>query len=431
MKVIHLSTYDIAGGAARAAYRLHQGLQHINLDSQMLVQGKFSDDKSVISPQTHLEKTLASIGNFLDGIPLRFYSQRQKTEFSTQWAPERILLKINQLNPDIINLHWINKSHLQIETIANFNKPIVWTLHDMWAFTGGCHYTQDCNKFVDFCGACPILGSNKNFDLSHSIWQRKHNAWKNINLTVVCLSSWMAKCAASSSLFRNRRIEIIPNGIDTYQYKPINRQIVRELLNLPQDKQIILFGAINATSSPRKGFYFLQLALKELCKTEWQDKVELVVIGASQPDNQTDFCFKTKYLGKLSDDISIAQIYAAVDVFVAPSIQDNLPNTVMEAMSCGTPCVGFNVGGMPDMIEHQKNGYLAEPFEIQDLAQGIGWVLENKQRHQKLCEYARRKVEQEFSQELQARRYASLYTNILDSNDYISQIYKLATTSNY
>ncbi len=414
MKVIHLSTYDIAGGAARAAYRLHQGLQHINLDSQMLVQGKFSDDKSVISPQTHLEKTLASIGNFLDGIPLHFYSQRQKTEFSTQWAPERIISTINQLNPNIINLHWINKSHVQIETIANLNKPIVWTLHDMWAFTGGCHYTQDCNKFVDSCGACPLLGSNKNFDLSHSIWQRKHKAWKDVNLIVVCLSEWMAKCASSSSLFRNTPIEIIPNGIDTHQYKPINRQIVRELLNLPQDKQIVLFGAINATSSPRKGFYFLQLALQNLCKTRWRDKIELVVIGASQPDNQTDFGFKTKYLGKLSDDISLTQIYAAADVFVAPSVQDNLPNTIMEAMSCGTPCVGFDVGGMPDMIEHQKNGYLAQPFEIEDLAQGIAWVLENKQRHQKLCEYARRKVEQEFSQELQARRYASLYTNILN-----------------
>ncbi|MEA5573951.1 glycosyltransferase family 4 protein [Calothrix sp. UHCC 0171] len=413
MKIIHISTYDTAGGAARAAYRLHQGLQHINIDSQMLVQAKFSDDRTVISPQTNLEKTLANIGYILDSIPLRFYKHRQKTEFSTQWAPEQILPRINQLNPDIINLHWINKSHLQIETIAKLNKPLVWTLHDMWAFTGGCHYTQNCNKYIDSCGACPLLGSNKNLDLSRNIWQRKHKAWKNINLTVVCLSKWMAKSASSSSLFKDKQIKIIPNGIDTQQYKPIDRHLIRELLNLPQDKKLILFGAINATSAPRKGFHFLQEALHSLCKSGWQDKIELVVMGASQPDNHTDFGFKANYLGKLSDDISLAQIYAAVDVFVAPSIQDNLPNTVMEAMSCGTPCVAFNIGGMPDMIEHEKNGYLAQPFEVEDLAQGIAWVLENKERHQKMCDRAREKVKQEFTLEIQASRYLSLFKEIL------------------
>ncbi len=413
MKIIHLSTYDTAGGAARAAYRLHQGLRRIKVDSQMLVQSKFSDDKSVIAPQTSLEKTLAKVGHALDDIPPRFYRQRQKTEFSTQWFPELILPRLNQLNPDIINLHWINESYLRIETIAKLHKPIVWTLHDMWAFTGGCHYSQDCNKYVDSCGACPLLGSNTNFDLSRSIWQRKNRAWKNPRLIIVSLSKWLAKCASSSSLFENQRIEIIPNGIDTQQYKPVNHQVLRELLNLPQDKQLVLFGAINATSATRKGFPFLQLALRDLCKSEWQDKIELVVIGSSQPDKHDDFGFKAHYLGKLSDDISLSQIYAAVDVFVAPSSQDNFPNTVLEASACGTPSVAFNIGGMPDMIEHQQNGYLAQPFKIEDLAQGIAWVLGNKERHQKLRDRARKKVEQEFTQDIQAHRYASLYAEIL------------------
>lgn len=413
VKILHLSTYDTAGGAARAAYRLHQGLQSINIHSQMLVQDKFSDDKTVVPPETNFENSLAKLGHALDALPPKFYRQRQPVEFSTQWPPDLIFPRITRINPDIINLHWINESYLKIETIAKLSKPVIWTLHDMWAFTGGCHYDQECGQYVNSCGACPLIGSNKNFDLSRWIWQRKSKAWKNSHLTIVTPSAWLAKCANSSSLFRDRRIKVIPYGINTQRYKPINRQIVRKVLNLPQDKQLVLFVAVNATSARRKGFNFLQLALQSLCKSGWQDKVELVVIGSSQAENQTDLGFKSHYLGKLSDDISLTQIYAATDVFVAPSIQDNLPNTVLEAIACGTPCVAFKIGGMSDMIEHQKNGYLAQPFEMEDLAQGIAWVLEDKERHQKLCDRAREKVEQEFTQELQARSYVSLYTEIL------------------
>lgn len=413
MKIVHLSSYDIAGGAARAAYRLHQSLQTINVNSQMLVQAKFSDDRSIIKPESNLEKTLAKVGHSLDSLAPIFYRQRQSNEFSTQWAPDLILPRITKLNPDVINLHWINESYLKVETIAKFARPIIWTLHDMWAFTGGCHYDENCHQYINSCGACPQLGSNKNCDLSRWIWQRKSNSWQNTQMTIVSPSVWLAKCASSSSLFRNRRVEVIPNGIDTQRYKPMNRQLIRELLNLPQDKQLILFAAVNATSAPRKGFHLLQSALQSLCKSEWRDKVELVVIGSSHAENQTELGFKSHYLGKLSDDISLAQIYAAADVFVAPSIQDNLPNTVLEAIACGTPCVAFKIGGMPDMIEHQKNGYLAQPFEVEDLAQGIAWVLEDKERHQKLCDRAREKVQQEFTQELQARSYVSLYTQIL------------------
>lgn len=418
MKILHLSTYDTAGGAARAAHRLHQGLQGINVDSQMLVQAKFCDDKNVIAPQTKSEKILAKLGHTLDAIPSKFYRKRHlKTEFSIQWAPDLIASRITQINPDIVNLHWINESQLQIETLAKLNLPIIWTLHDMWAFTGGCHYDQNCGKYINSCGSCPQLGSNNNFDLSRWIFLRKARAWEKVYITIVTPSVWLAKLASSSSIFQHRRVEVIANGIDTNKYKPMNREILRSLLNLPQDKQLILFGAINATSSHRKGFHLLQPALQSLCKSGYQDKVELVVIGASQAAHQTDLGFRTHYLGKLSDDISLAQVYAAADVFVAPSIQDNLPNTVMEAIACGTPCVAFKIGGMPDMIEHQQNGYLAQSFEVEDLARGIVWVLENKERHQKLCDRAREKVEQEFTLELQARRYASLYNSILEKSN--------------
>ncbi len=416
MKILHISTKDLEGGAARAAYRLNQGLQQINLDSHMLVQIKVSEDSTVVAPQTLREKSLAMVGGILDTIPPRFYRRDTQISFSTQWLPDVIYSQVTRLEPDLINLHWIHNSHLRIETLAKLNRPIIWTLHDMWPFTGGCHYDQNCGRYVESCGACPQLKSNKNYDLSRWIWQRKSQAWKNIDLTIVTPSNWLAKCASSSSLFRNSRVEVIPNGLDLQRYKPINRQIVRSLLNLPQNKHLVLFGAIKATSDRRKGFHLLNPALQRLCQSGWQNQIELIVIGASESDDQVDLGFKTHYLGKLSDDISLAQVYAAADIFVAPSLQDNLPNTVVEAIACGTPCAAFKIGGMPEIIEHQQNGYLAQPFESQDLARGIAWILENKERHRQLCARARTKAEQEFTQELQARRYDSLYSELVSHN---------------
>jgi glycosyltransferase involved in cell wall biosynthesis len=412
MKVLLLNTSDITGGAARAAYRLHQGLQSIGVNSQMLVQEKFSNDQTVTAPSTRLGQSIARTKVAFDALPLKFYRQRQDTTFSLQFIPDQIIAQTAKINPDIINLHWIGEAFLQVETIPNFNRPLVWSLHDMWTFTGGCHYSQDCNRYTTACGACPQLHSNQNWDLSHWLFKRKAKAWKNANLTIVALSSWLANCARSSSLFKDLRVELIPNGIDTQKYKPLNKQIARELLNLPQNKQLILFGSLKATSDKRKGFYLLQPALQQLSKSGWSDQIELVVFGASKPAHSNDFGLPTHYLGTLGDDLSLALLYSAADVFVLPSTQENLANTVMEAIACGTPCVTFNIGGMPDMIEHQKNGYLAQPYDINDLAAGIVWVIENEERHQKLSYRARKKTEQEFTLEIQAHRYLSLFTEI-------------------
>lgn len=414
MNVLLVSNYD-GGGAGRAAYRLHQGLKSLGVESQMLVQYKESDDRSVVGPNSYLEKAIAKLKltEYIDALPLQFNRQRHK-DFSLEWLPDSTVSKVAQLAPDVINLHWVCHGYLRIETLRKFNKPIVWTLHDMWAFTGGCHYSQDCDRYTDSCGACPQLNSSKNSDLSRWVWQRKAKAWKNLNLTIVTPSAWLAKCASSSFLFKNLRVEVIPNGIDPQKYKPINKEVARDILNLPRNKQLILFGAMSA-SDRRKGFYLLEQALQNLSKSGWADKADLVVFGASDPPKPTDFGFKTHYMGKFSDEISLMLIYAAADVFVAPSVQDNLPNTVMEAIACGTPCVSFKIGGMPDMIEHEQNGYLAEPFKIEDLARGITWVLENPDRHQKLCDRARQKAEQEFTLEIQARRYLSIFTDSMEN----------------
>lgn len=414
MKVLIVSNSDFEGGAARAAYRLHQGFKTIDIHSQMLVQVKKSDDKDVIG-----EKSSSGIGQAvtglrlaLDRLPLKLYPNRAHTTYSLGWLPDKIISKVNQINPSIINTHWINNGYIFIETIAKFTQPIVWTLHDLWAFTGGCHYNEDCSRYTQNCGKCPQLQSWHDWDISRWEWQRKAKAWKNLNLTIVTPSSWLAKCASSSSLFQNLQIKVIPNGLDIQQYRPINKQVARNLLNIPQDKQLILFGSLQATSDKRKGFDLLQDALVSLSKSGWKDKLEVIIFGASEPKYPPSFGFKSHYLGTLNDELTLALVYSSADVFVLPSRQDNLPNTVMEAMACGTPCVAFNIGGMPDMIEHQKNGYLAQTDKGEDLAQGIKWVLENQERHDKLSYYSRYKVEKEFTLESQANRYLSLFNEI-------------------
>jgi glycosyltransferase involved in cell wall biosynthesis len=417
MDILLVSTSDINGGAARSAYRLHEGLQKIGENSQMLVLDKSSDDKKVLAPKTRISQGMANAKIAFDAFPLKKYNHALDSRlFSLQWFPDKIASKTANLSVDIINLHWISAAFMRIETIAKFKRPLIWTLHDMWAFTGGCHYTEECEAYKFSCGNCPQLGNIKDKDYSRWVWERKDKAWQNLDITIVSPSLWLRKCAAASSLFRNKRIEIIPYGIDTQKYRPIPKHIAREILKLPQDKHIVLFGTLKATSEKRKGFHFLQPALEDLSKSGWQDKLEVVIFGASEPDNQPDFGFRTHYLGTFRDDLSLALVYSAADVFVLPSSQDNLPNTIMEANACGTPCVAFNVGGMPDMIEHQKNGYLAQPFKTEDLAEGIAWVLTNPDRYKNLSDHAREKVEKEFTLEKQAYRYQKLYKDILTQN---------------
>ena len=418
MKIVSLSTFDNQGGAARAAYRLHQGLNQISIESWILSKLKYSQDPQVIGskPSSGIEQAKTGLRLTLDQLPLKRYKNRGQQLFSSNWLPYKIIPQISQLNPDIINLHWIGAGYIQIEALAKFSQPLVWTFHDMWAFTGGCHYNQDCEKFTMTCGACPQLGSSKERDLSHQIWQRKFKAWQDLNLTIVTPSQWLANSARASKLFSQRRIEVIPYGLDTEIYRPVERQTARKLLQLPMDKKLVLFLSLSPTSDRRKGFHLLQPALQKLSQTGEHRDLELMIVGASKPLDPPELGFKSHYLGMLNDDLTLALAYSAADVFVAPSIQDNLPNTVLEAISCGTPCAAFDIGGMPDMIEHQQNGYLAQAFETDDLAFGLNWILEDHERTQKLAARAREKAEQEFALLIQAQRYQELYQSILEQS---------------
>jgi glycosyltransferase involved in cell wall biosynthesis len=412
MKVLLLSTYDIGQGAGRAAYRLYQGLRQAGIDAQILVHKKSADDSSVLSPTTPVEMAIAQTRARIDQFPLKFYPQREETYFSPQWLPDRLAKKIRDLNPDVINVHWTQAGFMQIESLAQFHKPIVWTLHDQWALTGGCHYTNGCDRYQRGCGQCPQLGSQTQKDLSHWIWQRKAKAWKNLDLTVVALSHWLADCVRKSPLLQHYPLKIIPNGLDPKQYHPVDQAIAKDLLGLPSDKIIILFGAMQATSDRRKGFPILQEALTQLSQTEWQDKLQILIFGASEPENAPDFGLPTQYLGQLHDHLSLRLVYSAADVFLAPSLEDNLPNTVLEALTCGTPCVAFNIGGMPDLIQHQKNGYLAEPFNVDDFVAGIIWFCIKSQNYSTLNRNTFYNLETNFSQKEQVKYYQSLLENL-------------------
>jgi len=409
MKILIVSKSDIQGGAARAAYRLHHALLAEGVYSQMLVQSKSSDDFTVIGLQTKFQKAIGKIRPTLDSIPVLRYKERTKTLFSPSWVPfSNVVERINEINPDVVHLHWIAGGMMRIEDIAKIKAPIVWSLHDMWAFTGGCHYDEECAGYQKQCGACPVLGSQQDKDLSCKIWLRKQTAFAQLpNMTIIGLSKWLADCASSSSLFANNPVVNLPNPLDTDLFSPSDNTQARALFNLPADKKLILFGAMGATSDPRKGFKELAQALENL-----SSDYELVVFGSSQPQTPQNFKQKAHYLGHLHEDVSLRVLYSAADAMVVPSLQENLSNAIMESLACGTSVVGFDIGGNADLIDHQINGYLAKPFETTDLAKGINWVLRHPNPEQ-LAHAAREKVVREFDSHVVVGKYMALYESLL------------------
>ena len=409
---MHLSTSDLAGGAARAAYRLHRGLIANGVNSHLFVQYKSSDDYDVYGPRGNIYRALSLIRPTIDHIPKLLFSRVSKTFIHLQWLPNHLIHKIKTLKPDLIHLHWICRGFINISSLSRIKIPIVWTLHDNWPFTGGCHYTDGCNRYTHSCGNCPILGSNKQWDLSRWTWKRKLKAWKNIKFQLIAPCRWMKAQATESSLFKNTHCKIISNGIDTERFKPIDQKFSRKLLKLPYNKTLVLFGAMDAMNDSRKGFQYLLPALQLLAANDQEKSIELVVFGAESTSLKTLIDLNIHYIGTLRDDISIALVYAACDVFVAPSREDNLPNTVVEAMSCGIPCVAFSVGGLTDLIVHKNTGYLAKPYSIQDLAKGINWIIANRERKAILSANARRRAVTNFD----IHRIVDLHLELYDKS---------------
>jgi len=420
MRILHLTSQD-NGGAGRACVRLHKALLESGVDSIILTQNKTTDTpKTLRLAQTKPQKILEKLRPHLSQIPLILYPKRKKDIFSPNlpFFPLKnrtLLRKIAELKPDIIHLHWIENGFINVADLANLAKlkvPLIWSLHDANPYTGGCHYVAaTCIGVGTRCNRCPLLGSNFPFDISFFTFKHKHKAYNNIpNLTINGLSSWIAKCAKESSLFKNKRVINLPNPIDTRVFKPIEKHIARDLLGLDK-RHIIAFGAINATSLKRKGFFHLKTALETLPKS-LKRKILLVVFGANEGENIEGI--EMRFLGHLSDDLSLIILYSAAHIMIVPSLLESFGQTALEALSCGTPVVCFNTSGLKDIVTHKQNGYLAQSFDTRDLGKGIEWILGlDSSDYATLCQNARLSAKERFSTLKIAPKYIEAYKMLI------------------
>jgi glycosyltransferase involved in cell wall biosynthesis len=365
-----------------------------------------------------IEGRLARIGDklagYADAWTLRLYRKRTPLPWGVGWFPTGIHNRINGTEADLVHLHWLGGGFVPVRSLSRLVRPCVWTLHDTWPFTGGCHYFYTCDRYQKACGTCPQLASRSDHDLSRWVWKTKHKHWQALNITLIAPSRWMAECARASSLFRDARIEVICYGLDlTHYYRPIDQAAAREILGLPKDKKLIAFGAIKSTTDPRKGFQYLKTALKQLAANNWGPKAESIIFGASEPLNPPDLGLQARYLGHLHDDMSLALVYSAADVMIVPSIQESFGQTASEAMACGTPVVAFGATGLLDIVDHGRTGYLARPYEPDDLAEGIAWVLEDEERLARLRREARVKAEHEFALSKIVQKHLNLYQELI------------------
>jgi glycosyltransferase involved in cell wall biosynthesis len=391
--------------------RLHLALLAADVDSLMVVCKKETGLASVVGPSSKYAKGINLIRPSLDQLPLVRYATKSGQLFSPSMLPgiklEKLLL---DLKPDLIHFHWITGGMMRIEELKDVNIPMFWSLHDMWPFTGGCHYTDSCVKYKTNCHSCPVLDSKASPDISSRIQKRKRKAYgSNKNLTVIGLSKWIAKAAGDSRIFSDSTIVNLPNPIDTNTFSPVNKSEARKLLGLPENKKLVLFGAMSATQDRRKGWPELRDALDKISDSF----TELVIFGSSADDYK--YPLPVKFMGTLHDDLTLKVLYSACDVMVVPSRQENLANTIMEAMACGLPVVGFGIGGNSDMVNHKVNGYLAEPYSSDDLAFGINWVIEHDS-FEELSLDARATVLKKFESHKVASQYLDLYQSVIQSN---------------
>lgn len=402
------------GGAALAAYRLHRSLLDQGMTSIMIVQDKNTDDFTVLTKTSKLLNIFSRIRPILDTFCLRFYRKRSKTLFSTsQLSSIDLIKKINQINPDIVHLHWVCGGMLKIESLAKIRPPIVWTFHDMWPLTGGCHYTEGCSNYKNSCGECRVLGSIKGNDLSRHTFKRKFKTYNLLKkFTIICSSRWMKKCSEESSLLKGREVNLLKNCIDTSLFRPIKKDISREFFKIPPKKKVVLFGAMNSLSDPRKGAKELFRAINML---DIKNTI-FVVSGASRPKELIKLKYPVYFIHPLKDEESLVLMYNVADVMVVPSLQENLANSISESMSCGIPVVAFNIGGNPDMIDHKSNGYLSKEGDCEDLANGIEWVLENGSSA-KLSVKARDKIINQFDNKIISNQHIELYRNLMESSN--------------
>jgi glycosyltransferase involved in cell wall biosynthesis len=392
---------------------LHRALLSSGVDSLMYVARKYGDDPTVLGKTGQAHVIYNAVRDRLDRVPLRFYDWDSTKWWTVGWLPFDISREVAAQAPDIVHFHWTGRGITPIGAMRRLkNYRLVWSLRDMWPLTGGCHYAGDCERFLTGCGQCPQLGSRTRFDLSSWQWNRKERAWRDLSIGFVAASTWMARLAERSPLTAGNPVRVIPNGINMNFFKPIDKMAARDAWDLPRDKRIILFGAINSTSDPRKGFSYLVDALNLMRERDPRNDTMVVVFGANDGAS-ADLGHLTRYMGTLKDDLALALLYSAADVMVVPSLQENAGKTAMEAMACGVPVVAFANSGQTDIVDHKQNGYLAENRSAASLADGMEWCLDVSRGDDRLSTHARQKALRRFDAQGNARQYMALYEEML------------------
>ena len=415
MRVLIVNTSERTGGAAVAANRLMKALNNNGVKAKMLVRDKESDTLTIVglpkSPMLHWHFLWE---RFVIFCRLHF-SRKHLFEIDLANTGSDITKLREFQEADVIHLHWINQGMLSlngIRKILRSGKPVVWTMHDIWPATGICHLTLGCHYFVSRCANCKYLpGGGSSNDLASRVWQKKQQMQADENIYYVACSRWLESEAKSSALLKGQKITSIPNPIDTHIYKKGNKEEARQRLGLPLDKKLILFASQRVTNE-NKGMSYLIEACRQL-----GDLCEVVILGGHAEEVVAQLPMKAHPLGYVNDEQRIVDVYNAADVFVLPSLSENLPNTIMEAMACGVPCVAFKVGGIPEEIDHLKNGYVAAYRDASDLAKGIEWVLQ-KADYEVLSQQAVHKVMQCYSQQSVAVKYLDVYQQAMAFKHY-------------
>jgi len=408
LKVLQINYSDINGGAARAAYRIHHALRDASIDSTMWVNQASAGDWTVDGPTSKLGKIVARARPQVAGLLTKTLRTENPIIHSPAIFPSQWVKRINQSDADVVHLHWVAGEMLSIADIGRIEKPIVWTLHDMWAFCGAEHYTEEF-RWREGYRREDRPAYESGFDLNRWTWERKRKHWLR-PMQIVTPSRWLADCVRESALMRDWPVSVIPNCLDTERWKPMEQALARELLGLPADVPLLLFGAMGGGYDPRKGFDLLTAALGHLSGEI--PGLELVVFGQLAPRNPPDLGFPIHYTGHLHDDLSLRALYSAADAIVIPSRQDNLPNIGVEAHACATPVIAFNTGGLPDIVEHQRTGYLAKAFDTEDLASGIKWLLTHCEI-EKLRSQCEENAKLKFMSTSISRMYINLYKKIV------------------
>ncbi|MDR0973571.1 MAG: glycosyltransferase family 4 protein [Prevotellaceae bacterium] len=418
MKVLLINTSERMGGAAIAASRLLRALRADGIDAGLLVRDKQTEDKAVVP----LRGRGRQMWNFLwERFVIWLHNGRKRSElFAVSLADTgNDVTKLPIFRAaDVIHLHWVNQGMLSLPNISRIlasGKHVVWTMHDMWPFTGICHYAGACTRYQNECGDCPYLHGSASEDLSTTVFRRKQRLYETARITFVAPSRWLAAEARKSTLLKDFPIEVIPNPIDTtiFRPQPLQKNALRAAMGWPEKKKLILFGAAKV-SDERKGVnYFVQAChLLNTFYPETAATVAVVAVGKHADALKDRLPFSVYIPGYVRNEQQMANIYAAVDLYVTPSLEDNLPNTVMEAMACGLPCVGFQIGGIPELIDHLQNGYLARYRDAEDLATGIHRML-NPATYEALSRCAVQKVNDHYAEKIIATRYENLYHRLI------------------